>query len=676
MRMYGRRRSALTVLAAGYLSAALASPAAAVGPVGGPSMTDLQLRAKAPKALATVPVPQPTNLKDFVRNKTVAIALGKALLWDQQVGSDGQACASCHFHAGADSRAKNQVSTGFLDPADPGFTFETTRTGGGGPNYTLRAADFPYPKYTYPWDKPGRAYNDVTSSMGVYHARFDSVDPGNPLDNCTLLQGDPWRVDGILVRRVEPRHTPTMINAVFNHRNFWDGRANNIFNGVDPFGHRTNILHPEGRLYKVVGKTVVKVNVEIDNASLASQAVGPPLSPFEMSCEGRTFPDLGKKMLSLKPLAGQAVAKDDSVLSTYRDPSGYGLKTTYKKMIQDAFMPAWYSSTAPVRIGDKWYSQMEGNFSLFFGLAVQLYEATLVSDRTPFDDFAKGDPTALTPQEKLGLEMFLTKGRCINCHTGPEFTDATVQVRGCPPAGNQEAIERMFMAVGKAIYDGGFYNVGVRRTTEDLGVGGLGPDTKPLSFAKQVTAAEEGSVVDRFCYDPNKFQVKGPVREGERVAADGAFKTPGLRNVGLTAPYFHNGGKATLQQVVDHYDQGGRGNIGFAEENFWNLDPDIQPIGFTAEEEAALVAFLNYALTDPRVDNEQAPFDHPALKVPNGAMGDESYVWELDHSGRAVDDWLNVPAVGRMGRAAKGLPQLSQIGFDFMLAPPLVAENQ
>src|SRR6266478_2340714 len=61
--------------------------------------------------LKRVPIPQPTNLAKYVKDRSALVALGKALFWDMQVGSDGrQACASCHFHAGADHRAQNQLS--------------------------------------------------------------------------------------------------------------------------------------------------------------------------------------------------------------------------------------------------------------------------------------------------------------------------------------------------------------------------------------------------------------------------------------------------------------------------------------------------------------------------------------------------------------------------------------
>lgn len=81
-----------------------------------------------PLSLKDVPAPEPTNLYAFLkgnpqgtpeerllaaRAKQAATVLGKALFWDMQVGSDNvQACASCHFNAGADFRAKNQLSPG------------------------------------------------------------------------------------------------------------------------------------------------------------------------------------------------------------------------------------------------------------------------------------------------------------------------------------------------------------------------------------------------------------------------------------------------------------------------------------------------------------------------------------------------------------------------------------
>ena len=62
-------------------------------------------------SLADVPVPLSPDLDTFVRDPDALLVLGKALFWDTQTGSDGvQGCASCHFHAGADPRVKNQLN--------------------------------------------------------------------------------------------------------------------------------------------------------------------------------------------------------------------------------------------------------------------------------------------------------------------------------------------------------------------------------------------------------------------------------------------------------------------------------------------------------------------------------------------------------------------------------------
>src|SRR5262249_1451984 len=124
---------------------------------------------------------------------------------------------------------------------------------------------------------------------------------------------------------------------------------------------------------------------------------------------------------------------------------------------------------------------------------------------------------------------------------------------------------------------------------------------------------------------------------------DGAFKAPSLRNVELTAPYFHNGGMATLEQVLEFYNRGGN----FHELNIQNLDAAILTLGLSAEEKAAVAAFLN-ALTDDRVRFEIAPFDHPQLFVPDGQPGDETAVTD-NGTGSATDALVEVSGVGAVG---------------------------
>ena len=94
-------------------------------------------------------------------------------------------------------------------------------------------------------------------------------------------------------------------------------------------------------------------------------------------------------------------------------------------------------------------------------------------------------------------------------------------------------------------------------------------------------------------------------KTGDNAIA-GSFKTPSLRNVELTGPYLHNGGKATLRQVVEMYDEGGDFRDPGANAN---RSPAIMPLHLTPQQIEDLVSFL-VALTDERVRWKQAPFDH------------------------------------------------------------------
>src|SRR4030095_10452598 len=227
----------------------------------------------------------------------------------------------------------------------------------------------------------------------------------------------------------------TMINAAFNHNNFWDRRARNIFNGASVQGAGDSAA----RVLRATGLDhIERVIVRIDNASLASQAVGPPLSDREMGSVGRTFKDIGKRLAPAVPLLQQEVSPSDSVLGRYANVDDrHGLKTTYRELIEAAFEPAWWRSHLIVSVagngslsfvprpnrplGDNEYTMLEYNFPLFFGLSVQLYEMTLISDEAPVDRYFDGDLHALTNQEFRGMDVFTGGSACAGCHSGAEF---------------------------------------------------------------------------------------------------------------------------------------------------------------------------------------------------------------------------------------------------------------
>ena len=169
--------------------------------------------------------------------------------------------------------------------------------------------------------------------------------------------------------------------------------------------------------------------------------------------------------------------------------------------------------------------------------------------------------------------------------------------------------------------------------------------TATLDEAAGLIAPAMSLLPDRINPGPDPSRPFGPpLRPDERTAVDGAFKVPSPRNAALTAPYFHNGGVATLEQVVEFYNRGGD----FAETNGHDLSSDIQPLGLDATEKAALIAFL-VALTDERVLYEKAPFDHPSLLVPHGGNPDAPSTTIFGANAPVLDDFLLVPAVGAAG---------------------------
>jgi hypothetical protein len=546
---------------------------------------------------------------------------------------------------------------------------------------------------------------------------------------------------------------------------------------VNPWGNRDLAA----RVYTVLDfalGNVGPIRITIPDASLASQAVGPPLNPVEMSAEGRTFPDFGKKMLARKPLGLQVVSGKDSVLGGLAVKNGKGLKTTYAALIQQAFNPQWWSGTQSVTIGANVYSQMQANFSFYWGLSIMLYMGTLVSDQTPVDRYVatrvfdltatinngaliSDNPALLDPAvSRLAAQGVTIPWRAVALarsraptsswgsicsrrrfhrrgrpgparhgrrlrlrHISAETTSAsvrnlTVRARsstprsgtsgstcawsGCSYGRPEPDACRPSPAAGAVrhgrrhlrlrhvrrerhqhrrrprsaptpvpvnTYDVGWYNVGVRPTAENLGIGDLDAFGKPLSWVEYFLATMANPSTKKIpgagliCVDANGNPVvppaapitsvfagevlnpagfpllSGGLLPGEGTDVAGSFKTLSLRNVELNGPYFHTGGKATLRQVIDLYDDGG---------NFANasLSPLIRPLGLTPDQSNGLVAFL-LALTDDRVMYQRAPFDHPELPIPAGQ----------DSAGN--DSITPVPG-GRGGGSAALLPRLPQ----------------
>lgn len=185
--------------------------------------------------------------------------------------------------------------------------------------------------------------------------------------------------------------------------------------------------------------------------------------------------------------------------------------------------------------------------------AIASYERTQVSFDSPFDHFMAGDDNAISASAKHGWELFNTKARCFKCHAlSEEKRDPTY-----------------FM-------DRDFHNIGV----------GIIRHNVVAEACKAQTEVDSGNAieVDQAAIQSD-MSVLGRFLVTKKDADIASFKTPGLRNVLITAPYFHDGSQATLWDAVDHY------NKGDGIKNPW-LDGDMQPLALMEPEIDDLVEFM------------------------------------------------------------------------------------
>ena len=274
--------------------------------------------------------------------------------------------------------------------------------------------------------------------------------------------------------RVGQRNAPTILNALYNKTQFWDGRVN----------------------------------------TLEQQAALPITNPFEMG----------------------SVSIGDAVSRIAGD-------TDYQTQFMRAFGRA-------VNEQD-------------MRRAIATYERTLISFDSPFDHFIAGEASAIGDSAKRGWELFNTKARCHLCHALTDNQrDATV------------------------FTDNDFHNIGIgilrhhvaplaQQAERDLALG-------HLQEVDVAAISGEMSVLGRFLITKKQSDIA-------------SFKTPDVRNILLTGPYFHDGSMQTLWDVMDHY------NKGDGVSDPW-LDEDMQPLALTESEIDDVVAFLA-SLTSPQYKN-------------------------------------------------------------------------
>lgn len=361
--------------------------------------------------------------------------------------------------------------------------------------------------------------NDNISCMDCHHPRIGTAD-GIPLslgEGAIGLQiGNRKRMQA--QGRILARNTPALFNLHNVNVMFWDGRVE--------FDPETKKIITPVPLRPEVSQTIT--------SALAAQAIFPMVDHDEMrGLKGSNF---------IADAKNEEEAWGRIVEKILKIPE-------YKKAFSEVF------PNQKINIGH-------------FGEALAEFQAqAFFLAETPYDRYLRGEIAALTPKQKIGMEVFFNKGKCGDCHHSEHLS----------------ALD----------YDG-------------VGSPQIGP------------GKDNGDDYGRYQWDND---------EGSRYA----FRVPPLRNVGLTAPYFHNGSLATLEHVVEHYDdiKASLNNYRMIEQlsnylrplkthdhandyiRYANLPEDLPlEIGFTEEEEEALVEFLRFGLTDIRLQNKSFQFDY------------------------------------------------------------------
>lgn len=184
------------------------------------------------------------------------------------------------------------------------------------------------------------------------------------------------------------------------------------------------------------------------------------------------------------------------------------------------------------------------------GKALEAYQRLLVSGDSAFDQFVAGDDTALSAAAQRGFQVFAGNGGCVTCHSGPLFTDQSYRNLGLEPTDG----------------DLGRFNIIAAIAGDPFNGAGVYSDD---------TVAGQAFLDD---VEPQTDDLQG------------RFRVPTVRDAARSAPFMHNGSIATLDDLIDFYDDGGSGvpNADLAGDR----DPSIVALELTDDEKAELTAFI------------------------------------------------------------------------------------
>jgi len=301
------------------------------------------------------------------------------------------------------------------------------------------------------------------------------------------------------------RNTPSLWNVAQNRWFFWDGRADSLW---------SQALKPIEHSAELDGSRLQTAHAIDDDAELEPLYVA-VFGPLPDMSDAERFPRVGG------PRA--------------HDERGQA---------------AWWTMAAEDR-------EAVNRVFANAGKALAAFEATITSRAAPFDRFVSDlrvgntQSDAISPAAQRGLRLFLGRGNCVYCHSGPSFS-------------NKE-----------------FHDVRVPQTADARDTGRLGGVMELYE--------DEFSAAGPFSDDASSPRAEQIVYLSYETGLLGHFKTPSLRNVALTAPYMHQGQYASLRDVIRHYST--------LEDAVAPADPThvevlVRPFPLDEQEIDDLVAFL------------------------------------------------------------------------------------
>jgi len=212
--------------------------------------------------------------------------------------------------------------------------------------------------------------------------------------------------------------------------------------------------------------------------------------------------------------------------------------------------------------------------------AIAAYEWLLTSNGSPFDRYASEGPnsSALSPAAVRGLRLFIGKASCIDCHDTPMLSDGKFHNIGIPQIGAHVPTVEACLS-----------------SPCDCSNNDSGPTCLPAGayagHQKLVNPPATNVFHRGTAYDDSQSPPSVPDTTAPPARLMGAWRTPSLRDVALTAPYMHDGSLATLSDVVWHYQQAdSSGTLGTSE---------LFPLTLSAQDRDDLVAFLESLTGEP-----------------------------------------------------------------------------